>query len=458
MDKSSKKMVSGAVILGLGTFIAKLLGAAYRIPLTKIIGGTGLGLYQMVFPVYTLLLDFSGAGVPNAVAKIISSHGGMDKEMYARKILKTSLIFFSLLGAFLSVLTALLSGTISAAQGNADARLSYVFLAPSILLVCVICCFRGYFQGFMNMTHTAVSQIVEQLIKLIAGLTISSLFMPDIPRAVAGATLAITLSEFASLVVLATTYAVKRKRYKYTKLFLDKATFSSSLKGIVAYVIPIAFAGMILPISKVADSFIIVNFLSKNTENATAVYGIFSGVVTTVIGLPVAVCYGVSAVAVPMIAAANGNRKNKDAVKTIMLTLGIAVPCAIILAVFSPLVIRVLFGYFGTEERILSVNLLRLTSPCVILLSLLQTLNGILIGKGNPKKPMIGMGLGVAVKVVIEIFTLKTPEIGIYGAGIAAIACYFVADLVNLLLIFPIKFKRKINESSRVKVGRCADS
>ena len=457
MDTSSKKMLSGAFVLGLGTFIAKLLGAAYRIPLTKIIGGTGLGLYQMVFPVYTLLLDFSGAGVPNAVAKIISSHRGFDREIYARKILKISLIFFTALGAVLSVITALLSKTIAAAQGNADAWLAYVFLSPSVFLVCAISCFRGYFQGFINMTHTAVSQIVEQVIKLIAGLTISSLFMPDIPKAVAGAALAITVSEFIALIVLAITYGLKRKKSGYTKLFIDKATFSLSLKTIFYYVIPIAFVGMVLPISKVADSFIIVNFLSENTANPTAVYGIFSGVVTTVIGLPVAVCYGVSAVAVPMVASAKKGRKNKDAVKTILLTLAVSVPCAILLAVFAPLVIKILFGYFGTDERNLSVNLLRLTSPCVILLSLLQTLNGILIGKGNPKKPMIGMAAGVAVKIIIEVFTLKIPEIGIYGAGIAAIACYFVADLVNLSMVFPIKFKRKINESSRVKVGRCAD-
>ena len=92
MDKNGKKILSGALVLGVAAFISKLLGALYRIPLTRIIGGTGLGLYQMVFPVYTLLLDFSGASVPNAVAKIIASYKGEDRENYARKILKTSLL------------------------------------------------------------------------------------------------------------------------------------------------------------------------------------------------------------------------------------------------------------------------------------------------------------------------------------------------------------------------------
>lgn len=457
MDNNGKKLLSGAFVLGLGTFIAKILGAIYRIPLTKIIGGTGLGLYQLVFPVYTLLLDFSSAGVPNAVAKIISSYKGFDREDYARKILKISLIFFSGLGIIVSVLLAVFSKSLASAQGNSDAYFAYLFLAPSVFPVCLICCFRGYFQGFTDMKHTAVSQIIEQTVKLSVGLIVARLFLPDIPKAVAGATLAITFSEFVALLQLSITYSVKRKKRNFTKLIIDKNTFKSSLKQIFSYVIPIAITGMILPLSKVIDSFLIVNFLSGNVANPTAAYGIFSGVATTVVGLPIAICYGVSVVAVPVVASANAVQKNKSAVKAIILTLIISLPCAVICAIFAPSIIKILFGYLSDEERTLSVNLLRLISPCVVLLSLLQTLNGILIGKSNPIKPLIGMLIGVAVKTVIEILTLKNPEINIYGAGVAVIACYFVADLVNLSMIFPLKTKRKANESLRVKFKRYAD-
>ncbi len=457
MDNNGKKLLSGAFILGLGTFIAKILGAVYRIPLTKIIGGTGLGLYQLVFPVYTLLLDFSAAGVPNAVAKIISSYKGFDREFYARKILRISLIFFSVLGAALSLITAMLSKTIASLQGNSDAYLAYIFLAPSVLPVCLICCFRGYFQGFTQMTPTAVSQIIEQTVKLAVGLFVARLFLPDIPKAVAGATFAITVSEFIALIQLFITYIVKRKKHGFSKLVVEKTDFKMSLKRIVSYVIPIAAAGMILPLSKVIDSFLIVNFLSGNTANPTAAYGIFSGVATTVVGLPVAVCYGVSVACVPIVASATARQKNKNAVKAILLTVMISLPCAVICAVFAPDIIKLLFGYLSTEELNLSVNLLRLISPCVVLLALLQTSNGILIGKGSPVKPIIGMAMGVTGKTVTELFTLKIPEIGIYGAGIAVIACYFIADLVNLSMIFPLKIKRKANESLRVKFKRYAD-
>ena len=80
MIKKPNKILSGAFFLGLGAFLSKLLGAIYRIPLTNLLGSTGLGLYQLVFPVYTVLLDFSGAGVPSALYRIISSADENDRQ------------------------------------------------------------------------------------------------------------------------------------------------------------------------------------------------------------------------------------------------------------------------------------------------------------------------------------------------------------------------------------------
>ena len=67
------KLAKGSLILAIGTFVAKAFGMLYRIPLTNMLGCYGLGLYQMIFPVYTVLLDFSGAGVPSALSRLISA-------------------------------------------------------------------------------------------------------------------------------------------------------------------------------------------------------------------------------------------------------------------------------------------------------------------------------------------------------------------------------------------------
>ncbi|MBO7345668.1 MAG: oligosaccharide flippase family protein, partial [Clostridia bacterium] len=90
MQKTKNSLIGGATVLGLGAFISKLLGAVYRVPLTNALGGVGLGLYQMVFPVYCLLLDFSGAGVPNALSKLIATGREEEREVRAKNYLKNS--------------------------------------------------------------------------------------------------------------------------------------------------------------------------------------------------------------------------------------------------------------------------------------------------------------------------------------------------------------------------------
>lgn len=456
MEKNVKKIFSGAVILAAGTFIAKLLGAIYRIPLTRIIGVEGLGLYQMIFPVYTLLLEFSGIAVPNALSKIISSYdGNANGERYARKVLKTGVTFFALLGAFLSFITALFSGVIAKAQGNISAKNLYVAISPSVFLVSLICCFRGYFQGRMNMFPTALSQVIEQAVKLIAGLSFSAIFMPDIIAASTAGALAVTLSELSAFIYLFFKYRKTVKTLPRIKISVDKTDYRVTLKTILYYAVPIAFTGVLLPLSKVADSFIIINGIAAYREDATALYGIFSGVAVTIVGLPVALCYGIATVVVPAVsrecAIKSGERdstRGTVAYKSLMLTAAVSGAGATACYFFAPLIVEILYGYLAADYKEIAVLLLKTVSPCVFLLSILQTLNAVLIGKGKPKLPLLGLFFGVTLKIIIESLVVSDPKINIYGAGYGAIACYFVADLVNFICVIYISAKEKVSESA----------
>lgn len=451
-ETSAKKIYTGAIILGIGTFVAKLLGAGYRIPLTRIVGASGLGLYQMVFPVYTLLLDLSGASVPNAISKLVSSYGE-NKTFYAKKTLRISLLFFSLIGLILSLFTAFFANAIAKAQGDIRTSYAYMFLSPSVLIVCVISCFRGYFQGFMNMTPTALSQITEQVVKLVFGLILADYFMPDVVKAVAGATFAITVSELFALIQLFIFYKFRKTGGEVLAVKLTKKEFSSGLKDILSYAFPIAVTGLILPISKVIDSFLVVNIIKGYSDDATGLYGLYSGVAVTVVGLPVAICYGIAVVAVPAVSGASGKIKKQNSFKTLFLTFAVSLLCTAACFVFASLIVEILFGYLPETEKEISVRLIRVSSPCIVFLSVLQTANAVLIGKSTPFKPITGMALGVAVKTVVEIFALKNPDINVFGVAYASIACYFVADLVNLSMVL-FSRGRSENEGRSVKSRR----
>jgi stage V sporulation protein B len=398
----------------------------------------------MVFPIYTLLLDFSGAAVPSAISKIISSYKGEDKEQYALSYLKSSVKLMAIFGGVCALLMAGFCAVFSSWQGDINARYGYLLLSPAIFFVSIICCFRGYFQGLQNMKPTAVSQVIEQLIKLLVGLVAVYLLMPNVKAAVGGATAAITISE---LVAAAWLYLKFLRRRKGVGAMFSSREYELKVKTILRTALPITLTGIMLPISHVIDSFLTVNIINSYRSDATALYGLYSGAVHTVINLPVAVCYALATVSIPAVSSAKNHLEGKKlGGKTLLLTLYLAFPMMLIILFGAPIITKILFGNFNQEETQTVINLMRLSSPCVVLTSMVQTAGAVLIGLGKSYVPLFSLLFGVGVKTIMTIILLSNPSVNIYGSAIAAIACYFIVCLVNLIMIIKSKVA---NEGAR---------
>ena len=446
MVKENKKIILGAGILGVGAFFAKLLGAIYRVPLTSVLKSEGIGIYQMVFPVYALLLDFSGAGVPNALSKLIAERPN-DKEYFAKKYLSLSIKVFGVLGLLGSIFMIFFSRIISNAQGNALANFSYVTLAPSVFFVCLISCYRGAFQGLGNMKPTAISQVIEQIIKVVFGIILARLFSYELKKSVAGATFAITISEVVAFIVLFVLWKKKIKSNKYNKDFIASPIKPNnvSVKKLLKAVIPITLIGIIMPFSQVIDSFLIINLLKKSF-NATVLYGLFSGVCLTIINLPVSVCYGISTISVPTISALEkGKIRSKKINYLLKLTFLISLLFSVCVFIFSRIAVKILFSSLSNYEKTLAVNLIKTCSIVIVLLSLVQTQNSILIACGSYYLPVITLFIGITIKTITEYFLIKIESLNIFGGAIGLIACYFVIFLLNFILI------KRIGEKDAVK-------
>ena len=431
MESVNKKILFGAGTISIGAFISKLLGAIYRIPLTNILGGEGIGLYQLVFPVYCLLLDFSSAGAPNAISKLVSS----EYEENGYKIFKTSLKIFSLLGVVGSIILFIFSKPIAILQGNKNAFLGFIFISPAVFAVSILACFRGYFQGKFNMKITAVSQAIEQLVKLLIGLAVAYAFRFNIVYAVAGATFAVSVAEFVALIYAYTKYKRHKKTFGIGYIY-EKTDYNKYSKQILKTALPITLIGIFIPLSQFVDSFLIVNLLGKYTVNSTALYGLYSGSALTLINLPISLLLGFSTVAVPSVSGAKTKLEREKKIAVVLLfTLILGIVFAFATNFFSRFAVNILYKGLSNTEREITVKLVKLGSANIVLLSLLQTENSILIGSGKTFLSLIGMSIGVVVKIALEIVLLSNPKINIYGASIALIACYFVASLVNLILV-----------------------
>ena len=409
-----KKLVKNAFVIAAGGVAAKILGAFYRVPLTNILGADGMGVYQLVFPFYTLLLTLSATGIPNGIARLTA-----ERNVNA---LKKSLVLFGSLGAFLSFTMFFGAERIAAFYGDLRVAAAYKAMSPSVAIVSVVSCLRGYWQGKLNMVPTAASQIVEQAFKMLFGLILCTYFGSDAAEKATFAALAVTISEFAALVYL---LSVKRKKEVYTD--------TVSLKEVFKAVAPITLSATAIPLSRAADGFFLVG-LAGGGAAATATLGIYGGVVEAIIALPVSVCYAISVSGIPLIAGAKKNAA-ENSTKVIVYTLVLSFVFALGLFLFSGRIVGVMYPRLSENESALATGLMKVSSASVVGLSVVQAFSAVAIAKGKPLVSPICLGTGVAAKMVSAAILVQKAEIGVYGCAFSDIICYFVATICFLLYI-----------------------
>lgn len=426
-QKYKNKMMRGAILLAVASVIGKLIGVCYRIPLTNIIGAEGMGVYQLIFPVYALFMVLSTAGIPTALSRIVAEKRAAGEP--TKKYLLFAMILLEGLSVVAAALIAGLSKQLAAWQGNAENYYGFLIIAPSILFVGVIAGFRGYFQGSLNMLPTAVSNIVEQAVKLGVGISLAVLLLPrGIKFSVSGAIFGITASEAASMLYLLVTYLIKNKKEGKQSLRISK-TDAAGFFGIAA---PIALVALMLPLSGFFDSLIIVNMLKLSgvgVNEATALYGLLSGPVNSFVNMPIVVIMSLAVVIVPAVSASRVHRdiggiltKSKLSIK---LTYVLGVPCALFFMVFSGEIVKMFYPALSAYQSDTAAKLLMICAFNIVTMSSMQVYVSLLQALNKSKTAVYCVGAAVIVKVALTL--LLTYYLGILGSAAASVIMSAVA-------------------------------
>lgn len=435
MKKDS--FLKSAAIIAAGGFAAKLIGALYRIPLTNLIGGYGMGLYQMVYPFYCLLLTVSATGIPASIAKMIAERRA--QKVSGKPVLKSAFFLFLTIGGAGTLLMIALAPLLSRAQDCRELTGGYIALAPSVFLVSAISVFRGWFQGENNMTPTALSEVTEQVVKVGFGLLFAYLYRSNVQKAVTFILLSVSISELVALVLM---YVLFR-RVPAPFAGLDDGG-RVSMKTVLKLSIPVTLSSALLPLSGLLDSVIIVRLLKRYAENAVTLYGLFSGGAVTIINLPVSVCYGIAAASVPAVSAASAavtdaagsggteKKSRKRLLYALFVTLAVSLPCAVGLFFLAGPAVRIIFRALSAEEASVMIGLVKTLSVSAVFLSCTQTMSACLTGLGKPKYAAFSMAIAVVVKTLLNVALVVSPKISVYGAAIATNVCYLVAFVLDL--------------------------
>ena len=449
MKERSRSFGRSAVALAAIGIIAKLIGALYRVPLTNIVGAEGMGLYQMVFPLYTVLLAFCGGGITSAVSRVVAKYTAVGNDAACLRAVRVAIIPLIGVSVASAVGVALLRNVISSVQGNVDASVAYLAICPSLLFTSGINVLRGYFQGRSVMLPSGISQLIEQVIKLALGLYLSRVLLPyGVKYAVAGALIGVMSSELCALAYLTVRFFVtvkKRKRYVPFAVPIAETAADFSVpepvenktlfKELFTFALSVTLGSLVLPITQMIDSALVINLLSyggADRGQATALFGLLVGPVGTLINMPTVVALSVAIAFLPAITTAvarggDASAATRSAAKWIML---FTVPMTAVFMFFPDRVCSTLYGRGLTVEQLAeAARLLRVQAVGVFYIGVLQLATAVLQGHNKAHVPVINLIVGACVKVGLTPILVQA--FGIIGAAGATTACYAVAATLS---------------------------
>jgi len=439
-DQRGNKLIKGAAVLGVAGVVIKLLGAVFRIPLTNWIGDDGMAYYGFAYSIYGALLVLSTAGVPVAVSRLVSENIAVGAYKNAHKVFKMATLLLAMIGLVSFAICYFGGDWITAKLGNADAAMAVKAISPALLIVPIFSAFRGYFNGRQNMNPTAISEITEQLVRVIVGLALAwKLLHVGLKEAAAGASFGASAGSLAGLAVIFLIYLLNRKTI-HRKIDLNNQEVEEAsviMKNIVKIAVPIIIGCEIMPIMTLIDTAIIMNRLQDtgwSYEQANSLYGLFSGFCNSLIAFPQVFTQAVAVSLVPAVAACYKLRDKGGIKSNIKLgyrtTMIMAFPCA--------------FGIFALAEPILlllypkqpesaheAVPILMIMAISIIFLAITQTSTGVLQSIDRQMVPVKHLALGCVGKVVVTFVLVGIPAINVKGAAWGTMFAYCVALVLN---------------------------
>ena len=424
------------MVLTVAGIVVKILGGVNRILLSRLLGGEGIGLYQMAYPMYILLLSIVGAGIPIAVSIMVAEQAARGNYSGTRRIFHVTLAFMAVI-ALLCGLGMVLGARALIATGLVSDERAYwplVVLAPALSLSVLTCCFRGYFQGLQLMTPTALSQMVDQFIRVCVMLTLAWILLPyGLVPAASGAAFGAVPGAAAGLCVIAVLYI----RHEKKERLADEGTFVplralSVIKRLIVLAVPVAAANMLLPAVASIDLFIVPRRLiaaGYTGHEATALFGYLSGMANGLVQLPAILTMALATSLVPAVSAACASGRGDLVLARTHTAMRIA--CVITipslgLAVLAVPISRLLYATPAAGPSICVLGL------SVFLIGLQQVTGGLLQGLGHTAIPLYNMAAAAVVKITLSWYLTALPWLAEVGAAWATNADLAIAAALNL--------------------------
>ncbi|MGO5074886.1 putative polysaccharide biosynthesis protein [Clostridium sporogenes] len=432
MKKQS--LIKGTFILGSAGIIAKFLGLFFRWPLQMLIGDEGIGYYQMSYPLYMFFIA-AASGIPVAVSKLVSERNAVRDEGGILSVLKEAMIFMFIMGMGFTIILLLFSKDIIRFL-KWDTRSYYSLIGISLapFFISIMSVFRGFFQGMQNMNYTAISQVIEQLGRVIFGVGLAYILLPKgIEYSAGGAAIGAAAGGLLGGIYLFFRYLSMKKEFRVKKV---KRNFKI-MNTILYMAIPISIGSAVGTIMSLIDSALVPQKLLEagfTYKQSTILYGQLTGKAFTLVNVPLTLSVSLCAALVPIIAEDYILNRKMEVLKkvelAIKISMVIAIPSCLGLNFMAKPILNLIFP--GQESGYEILKHLALSIPFIVLC---QTSTAILQGVGRYIRPIVNLCIGCIFKIVITLILVPMSNINIYGAVIGTIAGYVISAVLNMMAL-----------------------
>ncbi len=452
------RLISGVIVLTVSNLVVKLLGLFCKIPLHGILQDQGMGYFNIAYNIFTTLYLISTAGLPTAITIMISRtpHDGARKKQVER-IFRVALTVFFILGIIGSSIMFFFAEQLAKLMDSEASYLCIMAISPTLFFICISSAIRGYFQGHQNMVPTAVSEIAEAIGKFAIGIALGYFAISrgeSIEVAAGYAIAGITIGVAMGMLFLIGSKVLYNSRHKNVQPESGDAGVLSTRREILHQMLiialPITISSVALNLTGIIDTFSIINSMSLYTakEIAETAYGNYSTLAVTMAHLPSAFIQPIASSLTPALTASliavktaktEQEKKQKklasDKVMHSCLKFAaiISIPCAIGMSLLSKPILSMLFS--NPESVKNAAPLLSILSIGVFFTAMLTITTSILQAHKLQKKPIISMFCGIVVKLILNLVLIRNPSVGIYGAPIGTVACYFTMAAVNFFFV-----------------------
>lgn len=421
-------------------FTIRIIGFLYRVILSRVVGPEGMGLIQLVYPVFFTAVAFVASGLPVAVSRLVAEKKARADSEGIRHTVSISLLMAAIISLAIITITLLnIDWITNKIIGNRSVKGALITILPSLLFIGLAQVLKGYFYGIKEIRPPALSAIIEQIVRMSVAVTLLLWAAPrySLPLVAALVMVGTVIGDLVCLLFLHSKYYGASKKSKSLSGVHSRPTASNSkgiVLGLAKIATPITGTRLLSSILTATNSIIIPQRLMAGgmpQGEAIGLFGIMTGMVMPMLFMPFIVTNALQVNLIPNLAesvALGKARDLKDKIrKSIIITSYTAFPAVGFLISLGGPIGDLLYAQPMVGKLIVPVALV------LIVHALQHTSSGIMQGLNKQNRSAIHYIIGGLLHLACSYFLIAIPSIGIYGYIIGFFASSTVVCILNLL-------------------------